>query len=78
MSKHRYHPAKTLHERRRRMLVGALVGGLTLVLYIPLLAALSFLDNDSPVFKPLLFAMLVGIPIGLGLFAELRMGRRDR
>ncbi len=78
MSKLRYRPAKTLHERRRRLLVGALVGGLTLVLYVPLLALLFYIDNDSPVVKPLLFAVLVGLPVGLGLFAEVRMGRRDQ
>jgi len=78
VEKRRYKPAKTLHERRRRLLVGALVGGLTLVLYVPLLALLSFIDNDSPIFKPLLFAVLVGLPIGLGLFAEIRTGRRGQ
>jgi len=67
----------TFREKRRHLLFGALMGVLTLVLYIPLLGLLSLIDNRSPVFKPLLFIVLVGLPIAAGLIGSSRLKRHD-
>ena len=73
----RFRRATTLHERRRLYLFGALLGLLTLVLYVPLLGLLSLIDNRSPILEPLIFIVLVGLPIALGLIGSRWLGRHD-
>lgn len=46
------------------------MGVLTLVLWVPLFGLLSLIDNRSPMFKPLGFIVLVGLPIALGLIGS--------
>ena len=76
MTKRPYKRATTLRERRLRMLVGLIIGVLSTTLYIPMFVLLSLLDSDSPVLKPLLLIVVVGIPLSLGIVGELWMGRR--
>lgn len=78
MTKRPYKRATTLRERRLRMFVGLLLGALSIALYFPIFALLSFLDSDSPLLKPLLLTLIVGIPLSLGIVGELWMDRRDQ
>ena len=77
MIRPRFRRATTLHERRRHYLFGALMGVLTLVLYVPLLGLLSLIDNRLPILEPLTLIVLVGLPIALALIGSRWLGRHD-
>ncbi len=74
---HGYRRARTLGERRKRMFFGAIGGVLMLALFVPVLGLLSLIDKDSALFKPLLYGLLIGLPVGLAILLELWLGRRD-
>lgn len=67
----------TLHDRRRRLLFGAIIGVFVLILYVPILGLLSLMDDRSPIFEPLLFIILVGLPIAGGLIGSRWLDRHD-
>lgn len=78
MSRRRYQRARTLHERRRRALLGLVAGVFIFGLVLILLGLLSLLDRESDFYKPLLYCILLGVPIGLGIALEWWIGSRNQ
>lgn len=48
-----------------------------ILLWVPLLGLLSLLNRDTFIFRPLLFLVLVGLPLGLAIALEWWLGTRD-
>jgi hypothetical protein len=75
LDKPRYERARTIRERGRRLGLGAVLGIATFAILIPVLALFWLTKNPSHVTNMLVTVALVGVPVGIGIAAELRVGR---
>lgn len=74
MRRRKYHRARTLRERRRRALIGTVGGVLLFILALILLGILSLLSSDSALYRPLLYTIILGIPLVSAFLIEWWVG----